>query len=212
MTEPGKKSAIGDMAAKLATEGTSVALTGGGAENSAAEDDIGDLFGALDAEVATFDLDTIAPPTPAKRGAGRPKGSPNRSTLQLQRYLMSRGYRDPAEFLAATMTMDTRALAARLAGYKDERRVTFDEAMEVLNLQRRAAGELMPYFHKRLPQAVEVTGDGARPLIMIMDGPAGIASAADGPETMSAFDVVEYQEVSAKPADQSHDDGSHDDD
>jgi hypothetical protein len=212
VSEPGKKSAIGDMAAKLAAEGTSVALTGAGGENPAAEDGAGDLFAGLDQEFAAFDCDTIAPPAPAKRGAGRPKGSPNRSTLQLQRYLMSRGYRDPAEFLAATMSMDTRALAAKLAGHADTSRVSFNDALDVLDLQRRAAGELLPYFHKRLPQAVELTGDGARPLIMIMDGPTGITSAVDGSETMSAFDLVEYQEVSATPADKSHDARSHDDD
>lgn len=211
MSEPGKKSAIGDMAAKLASEGTSVALTAGGAENPAAEDGAADLFAAIDQEVAAFDRDTIAPPPPARR-AGRPKGSPNRSTLQLQRYLMSRGYRDPAEFLAATMSMDARALAAKLAGHEDATRVSFDQALDVLDLQRRAAGELLPYFHKRLPQAVELTGDGARPLIMIMDGPAGGATAADGPETMSAFDVVEYQEVSRPAADRSQEDRSHDED
>lgn len=195
VSEPGKKSAIGDMVSKMATEGTSVALTGAGAGNPAAAGDgegDGDLFGELDLEVAAFDRSTVAPP----RRAGRPKGSPNRSTLQLQRYLMSRGYRDPAEFLAATMSMDVRQLAARLAGHEDASRVSFDQALDVLDLQRRAAGELLPYFHKRLPQAVEVTGEGARPLIMIMDGAVGAASAGAGAETMSAFESVEYQEVS----------------
>lgn len=208
MSETGKKSAIGDMAAKLASEGTSTTLTAAGAGNLAAptdDDGTADLFGAIDQEIAAFDRDTIAPPAPAKRAAGRPKGSPNRSTVQLQRFLLSRGYRDPAEFLAATMSMDARVLAAKLAGHEDASRVSFGDALDVLDLQRRAAGELLPYFHKRLPQAVEHVGEGARPLIMIVDGPAGGGAASGNPDAMSIYDTVEYQEVNPDPADKSHD-------
>jgi hypothetical protein len=211
VSETGKKSAIGEMADKLASEGTATALTAAVAGNSDA-DGSADLFAAIDDEVAAFDRQTIAPPAPAKRAAGRPKGSPNRSTLQLQRYLLSRGYRDPAEFLAATMSMDARVLAAKLAGHEDASRVSFGDALDVLDLQRRAAGELLPYFHKRLPQAVEHVGEGARPLIMIVDGPAGGGSAAGSSDAMSVFDLVEYQEVSDTSADRSHDNRSHDDD
>jgi hypothetical protein len=191
----GKKAAVADLAAEL---GPAMALTPVVSENS-------DLFGALDAEVEAFAGSTVAPP---KRRAGRPAGSVNRTTLKLQGYLQARGYRDPAEFLASIVTDDPRELAAKLAG-KDVRLVTFDEALEVLKLQRNSADALMPYFHQKMPIAVHHQGDGAaRPLIIIGDGPRGGAG-RDG-SAMSIYDSVDYQQVSDGSAHGSHDDGSHD--
>lgn len=171
----------------------------------AEKSDGGDLFAALDAEVEAFAGQAIAPP---RRGAGRPPGSPNRSTLQLQGYLRARGYRDPAEFLAATASMDARALAAALAGHNNPALVTFDQAIEALKLQRAAAAELLPYFHQRMPQAVHHTGDNGRPVIMIVDA-ATAARGASRDGAMSAFDLEEIQGVSDDPAGSSHGDASH---
>ncbi len=212
MAARGKGSALSEMASDLASEGSSVALTGGGGEKSGGEAAMGDLFRSLDAEVASFEGATITPP--AKRGPGRPAGTPNRSTLQLQRYLQARGYRDPAEFLASIVSMDTRALAAALKGAGEAAPVTFDQALEALKLQRAAAGELMPYFHQRMPQQVEHTGDAARPLIMIMGGAAGAAAPAASDGAMSIFDRLQNQSVTveAEPSEPiwSHDYTSHD--
>jgi hypothetical protein len=195
----GKKAAVADLAADL---GPAMALTGAASENSGA-----DLFAALDVEVSQFDGSAVAPP---KRRAGRPPGSVNRSTLKLQGYLQSRGYRDPAEFLASIVSADPRELAARLAGVKDVRLMTFDQALEVLKLQRNAADALMPYFHQKMPIAVHHQGDGAaRPLIIIGDGPRG-GGARDG-SAMSIYDVEDFQRVGDGGAEGSHGNGSHDD-
>lgn len=97
---------------------------------------------------------------PAKRGPGRPKGSPNRTTLQLARLLRARNYRDPAEFLAALVTMDTRELVKSIGGEDPEK---------VLNIQRAAAADLMPYFHQRLPAVAEEQKEEARTLIVMGD-------------------------------------------
>lgn len=192
-----RKSSVAAIASDL---GHSVAHTRGAAENPD-----GDLFAAFDAEAGQFEGQAIAPP---KRSAGRPPGSPNRSTLQLQRFLMARGYRDPAEFLAATVSIDARALAAALAGHDKPERVEFGQALEALKVQRAAAAELLPYFHQRLPQAVHHTGDQGRPVIMIVDGAAGARLAkADG--AMSIYDAEEFQQVSADDAASSHGPPSH---
>ncbi len=213
MTSPGKGSAVADAASRLAEEGTSVALTGGRAENPGGGGEA-DLFLALDAEAGLFGGQTIAPPV--RRGPGRPAGSPNRSTLQLQRWLQAKGYRDPAEFLASVVSMDTRELAAVLKGTRagEVATVTFDQAAEALRVQMRAASELMPYFHQRMPQQVEHRGDGARPLIIIADGAAGGRSPSGGDGAMSVFDHEEIQGLARHATDgsaaTSHDDGSHD--
>lgn len=204
MGDRGRGSAVAGVASNLANQGSGVALTGGGGEKpgggAAGEggEALGDLFGVLDEEVAGFVSATIA--APVKRGPGRPPGSPNRTTLQLQRYLQARGYRDPAEFLASLVSMDTRALAAALRGPVPPREdgevppVGFGEALAALELQRKAASDLMPYFHQRMPQQVEHRGEGARPLIIIHDAPAGGAVRPSG-GVMSVYDEIEAAAV-----------------
>ncbi len=145
----------------------------------APEKSAADLFAA---ELADFDGQAIAPPV--KRGAGRPAGSPNRTTLQLQKMLMARGYRDPAEFLAAVMSMDTCELAARLGC----------EPAEAIKHQLRAAGELLPYFHQRMPLAVEHTGEGARPVIVISDQ-AFVQVQAGAMQSADAGKIIEQEQA-----------------
>jgi hypothetical protein len=153
--------------------------------------DEADLFAG---ELEPFEAGAIRPP---KRRVGRPPGSPNRTTLQLQRLLLARGYRDPAEFLAAIVTNDARQLAADLAG-KPLELVTFAEALEVAKLQRQAADGLMPYFHQKMPTAVEVKGDAPRQLIVMGD--------------VVNMKAVADQRLSAIDAEASHGDQSHEED
>jgi len=186
----GKATALADLAADLGPE---MALTGDVSKS-------GDLFAALDQEVEQFDGSSVAPP---RRGRGRPAGSPNRTTLKLQAFLQSRGYRDPAEFLASIISADPRDLAARLAGRKSGADVEFGEALEALKVQRAAAGELMPYFHQKMPIAVQHSGDGAaRPLIIIGDGPRG--GDGRGGSAMSIYDVEENQTLGPARDGRSH--------
>lgn len=153
--------------------------------------DEADLFAA---ELEPFEDGTIRPP---KRRVGRPPGSPNRTTLQLQRLLLARGYRDPAEFLAAIVTGDPRQLVADMAD-KAISLVTFPEVLEVMKLQRQAAEALMPYFHQKMPTAVEVKGDAPRQLIVMGD--------------VVNMKAVQDQRLSAIDLDASHGDPSHDED
>lgn len=180
--------------AEQASEGISASHTPPGAGDDAAA---GDLFGF---ELAQFEGGSIRPPA---KGPGRPPGSPNRSTLQLQRLLMARGYRDPAEFLAATMTMDVGELASALSCKK----------VEAMAHQLRAASELMPYFHQKMPVAVEVSNPNMRPVIIINDSNVAIGVVPAGSTgTMSVHDLEaqQYQQLSGVEPNGSHDDGSHD--
>lgn len=184
-------------------QGLSVAHT----RAAAGGDDQADLLREAEAfgeEIGLFGAMTVA----ARRGPGRPPGSPNRSTLALKRLLLAKGYRDPAEFLAAIISHDTRELAAALrpdqAG-KAPGVATFDQAHEAMKLQVRAAEALLPYFHQKMPIAVEHSGGAARPVIIIND--AGFAAAArvaavDG--TMSVHESVEDQGVSGSDGEASH--------
>lgn len=186
----GKSSAVADVAAQAGPDpGRSMAHT---------RDDAGagDLFAGLDAEVSAHDGATIAPP--AKRGPGRPANSPNRSTLQLQRYLMASGARDPAEFLASIVSMDTRKLAETLRpdhGKPGANPATFDQVSSALDVQVRAARELMPYFHQKMPIAVQHSGNEGRPVIVINDHSGGASRrVVDGvARAMSIHDVEESE-------------------
>lgn len=193
----GKSSAVADVAAQAGPDqGRSVSHT------LAAPEPAGDLF-ALDQELDQFARQTIAPV--AKRGPGRPAGSVNRTTLQLQRLLLQRGYRDPAEYLAAIYTMDPVDLMRALGGPDHV------DPTKVLAIQKQAAEALMPYFHQKMPVQVEHGGQVARPLIIIRDGegPGARARVVEG-EAMSVHDAQEVQPdqgVSEAEAEASH--GSH---
>lgn len=114
-----------------------------------------DLFAEFDREAQAYQDSAI----PAKRGAGRPAGSPNRTTTKMKAWLLAKGYRDPAEFLAAIMSADTLQTAM----------MTGCDPGDVLKLQVKAAEGLMPYFHQALPKQVDVKTDGPRSLIVILD-------------------------------------------
>lgn len=181
-------SAIADVMAQGGPEeGRRVARTRGDAGE-------GDLFAeqaALDDELAVFDQQAVRPP----RRAGRPPGSPNRATLKLKQLLLARGYRDPAEMLAATMSMDVRELAAALRPEGPAKTsVTFDQAHEALKLQVRAAEALLPYFHQKMPIAVEHSGERHRPVIIINDASGAAARAERGQVLDGVMSVHESEE------------------
>ncbi|MDP9560513.1 UNVERIFIED_ORG: hypothetical protein J2740_001702 [Rhizobium nepotum] len=111
----------------------------------------------------------------AKRARGRPKGSQNRRSTDLANYLLSMGYRDPALNLADLANASPAALAVELAclpavpdatpellieaalkaGVMDRDQVVkvMSKAYEMIE---DANSELMPFFHAKKPQQVEV--------------------------------------------------------
>lgn len=198
----GKSSAVADVAAQAGPDqGRSVAHTPAPGDSEA-----GDLFG-FEAELDVFAGQTIAPP---KRGPGRPAGSVNRTTLQLQRLLMARGGRDPAEFLSSLMSMDARDLARELSEPKKlgDAIVEVTSVAAALDLQIKAAKELLPYFHQKMPLAIQHSGDGLRPVIVIHDGPQPVPGRIVEGEAMSVHDE-QFQGLSEGAAEYSHGDHSH---
>lgn len=111
----------------------------------------------------------------AKRGRGRPPGSQNKRSTDLANYLLSMGYRDPALNLADLANADPLALALELTGVPladgVEPREMMAAAIHAGALKRAdmyeaivkaqamiadANAELMPYFHAKKPQAIQV--------------------------------------------------------
>ena len=170
-------------------EGRAVAHTSGAAGDPAQADLLAEAE-AFAGELSLFEGSDLPPP---KRGPGRPPGSPNRATLALKRLLLAKGYRDPAEFLAAIVSSDVKELA-RAAGIEG-----LKGRIELVKLRVRAAEALMPYFHQRMPLAVEHSGDGRRPVIIINDGGfGGLARRAFDGAAMSAHEVEQDQGLSAE--------------
>jgi len=150
-------------------------VSGGAHAGISAAEAEADLFRAFEDEVQAVATTTIS--APARRGPGRPAGSVNRTTKQLQRFLLQRGYRDPAEMLAALASMDTAELGDALcAGLGDDggpapAGMRLQARLKALDVQRGAAAELMAYFHQRMPAQIDVaTKSETRALFIIADG------------------------------------------
>lgn len=156
-----KGSAIAELAKGLERQsGSDEARTGAVLENPEEA--------AFAAELDLFKDQPIAPP---KRGPGRPVGAADRSTVQLSAWMRAKGYRDPAEFLGAIVSMPLGDLIKLLPG---------SDAVEAVKLQVRAAEVLMPYVHRKRPIEVEHTGEGQRPLIIMHDDLRAMSLRGDG--------------------------------
>jgi hypothetical protein len=81
---------------------------------------------------------------------GRPRGARNRKSEAFEKWYFAKGYKDPAQFLGELVTADPIALGNAIGGAT---------RLEVLNLQKAAAAELMPYLHGKKPIDVNVTGE-----------------------------------------------------
>lgn len=111
----------------------------------------------------------------AKRGRGRPPGSQNKRSTDLANYLLSMGYRDPALNLADLANADPAALALELGAIEVNPAMTAAEQLRDLVKNAKltqqqvvfliekayamiddANAELMPYFHAKRPQAIQV--------------------------------------------------------
>lgn len=95
---------------------------------------------------AAIGADGVARP----RGPGRPPGARNRSTEAWRAYLLQR-FGSPLEALLQVATAKTSELA-RDMGLKPG---------DAFRIQVDALEAALPYVHQKLPQAVEVHGEGA---------------------------------------------------
>ncbi len=172
-----------------------------GPDDDAQGDDVGAPSGFFDAVAAAG----------AKRGAGRPLGARNRKTEAFEKWFYAKGYRDPAQVLAEIITMDPRALQQialedkvargelQQAGTKDDpiQMVSVPGVLEIIDLQRRAAVDLMPYLHGKKPTEVVIT-DERLPILVVANGTNQMAEAArliEGRAVMSIGQPVEASKI-----------------
>ena len=92
----------------------------------------------------------------ARRGRGRPKGARNRRTAEMLEFLERLGYEPPMLKLARIAAADTRTMATALGCRK----------LEAFDRQQRALEALLPYWHQKLPQALEVDSRGVTALFL----------------------------------------------
>lgn len=96
----------------------------------------------------------------AAKRAGRPKGSRNRRSEELCRFVLAQ-HGHPLQALAQLWDRPVHLLAAELGC----------TAMEAMGLQIRAASEALPYFESKKP--VSVQSDGRLIQLVIHEGYAG---------------------------------------
>ena len=91
------------------------------------------------------------------RARGRPPGARNPKSVDFEKWYYAAGFKDPAHFLAEIVSADPMVLA----------RVAAIGTAEALEMQRRAAGDLMPYLHGKKPTEVVVTDERLPTLIVV---------------------------------------------
>lgn len=89
---------------------------------------------------------------------GRPKGVRNRKDQAFEDYFYAKGFKDPAIYLAEIYGADPLALRAMVPGAT---------MLEVLELQRKCASDLMPYLHGKKPIDVNVRDERLPTLILV---------------------------------------------
>lgn len=112
-----------------------------------------------------------APAFPApKRGPGRPKGSVNRKTEAARRYYQAKGFRDPLAFLGQLVDGDPLELTK---WFRQQQMLISGSAegapslADVVEMQMKAAAELMPFLHGKMPIRIEGEDDRALPMLVI---------------------------------------------
>lgn len=117
------------------------------------------------------------------RRAGRPPGAINRSTKAWREFLLAK-HRSPLEVLAETYSRPVQDLAAELGCTK----------LEAFQLQQRAAAELAPYLHGKMPIEVEINANGV--VQLVLETPLGGAMPVGTGSILDGATIVEYQQVS----------------
>lgn len=93
---------------------------------------------------------------------GRPAGATNRKSKSFEKWFFAMGFKDPAVYLAELYSADPMALRAAIGGETTLK--------EVVDLQVKAAGELMPYLHGKKPTDLSDVPDEQLPHLFIMAG------------------------------------------
>ena len=196
---------------------TAVELLGGFGDLGLGEDEQLDAFADAD------DAPGSIPPAPERTGrAGRPKNAKNRSTEQWRRFLSSK-YQSPLVGLAESWSRTPAQLAAELGMYKfhegkmvlapvldangvhlrdengEERWQPVLATGEAAAMQQAARIAALPYWHQKLPQAIELTPP-TRGLVVLgelgFEGESGDDLALPLPAEKPASEIQRNQQVS----------------
>lgn len=141
----------------------------------------GDLFGDGEGAPSGF-FDAVAA-AGERKGIGRPKGAANRHTAEFEKWYYARGFKDPAQLLGELVSTDPRALQAmaienaaavgltRTVGTGEEAHLVLEVPglIDLVDLQRRAAVDLLPYLHGKMPTRIEIADERLPTLIVVTD-------------------------------------------
>ena len=134
------------------------------AVQNAAADPEGDQLGLFEGS-SVFGTIVVGTDRIVPNGRGRPKGSQNKSTAELVKYLQSKG-RHPLVGLAEIVATPIDVLARTLGC----------EKLEAAEFWRKCAGELAPYMAQKQPMALQVEGANAGTLNLVV----GVNVGGDG--------------------------------
>jgi hypothetical protein len=113
----------------------------------------GDQADLLDGSPDLGDLDVLAQAAETsaagRRARGRPKGSANKRNDRVFDYLEALGHRNPAVTLSLIQSADLVELAKAIGANTPKGRLA------LLQIQRQAAADLMPYNFAKKPQKIE---------------------------------------------------------
>ena len=127
-----------------------------------------------------------AAPVKERRGPGRPKGSVDRRTAEWRDYVLRR-YPHPLVALAESWSRPVEVLAKELGCSR----------LEAFQEQRHAVVAALPYLVRRMPQEVDVSGQGVLPLqIVIGQGQVGQLADPDSLASAVVLEPEQYQQVS----------------
>lgn len=149
-----------------------------------------DLFGEADGEDEDGYLPAFGAASP--RGPGRPKGAANRKTLAMKALYQAKGFRDPLLYLGEMLSKDPLELLVWMRA-NGSSELTL---IEVVELQLKAAAELAPYLHGKMPVRIEVD-DARLPVLAIDLGTDMVAerqvlqAGSDGPIRLGLVDETE---------------------
>lgn len=172
-----------------------------------------DLFG--DGEGAPSTFFSAAAEAGERKGIGRPAGARNKHTADFERWYYARGFKDPAQLLGELISVDPRALQALAIENADEVGLTklrgggenaqlvieVPSLLDLVDLQRRAAVDLMPYLHGKMPTVIEITDERLPTLIVVTNTNQleEARHALEQREALAAGRMIEADETSAIP-------------
>lgn len=117
------------------------------------------------------------------KGAGRPKGSKNKRTEEMRKYLRYKGVL-PVDVLAGMYNADPQIIATAKK-FADAAGVSITDAFK---LMKQSAEALMPYTEQKLPTQVDVETVHQLPLLQLFNQPPPVTN---GTASSRPFEIID---------------------